>query len=206
MCKVEDISARCMMNRLSTAFAIGATGVFISLCSVAAQNWPTKPVRIIVPYAAGGSADTLARIVNDPLAEVFHQQFYVENRGGAGGLIGASAAAHAAPDGSTLVVSGIASHVIAPVINSYVDFDPIRDFTHIAYFGGPPIVLVAHPSLERAVRSRSSWRSPMMADDWAMYHPESVRWETWLQNIWRGKKTSSSTISRTRGPTRRSWI
>jgi tripartite-type tricarboxylate transporter receptor subunit TctC len=135
------------INRLSTAFAIGATGVFISLCPVAAQNWPTKPVRIIVPYAAGGSADTLARIVNDPLAEVFHQQFYVENRGGAGGLIGASAAAHAAPDGSTLVVSGIASHVIAPAINSNVDFDPIRDFTHIAYFGGPPIVLVAHPSL-----------------------------------------------------------
>jgi tripartite-type tricarboxylate transporter receptor subunit TctC len=112
-----------------------------------AQNWPTRPVKIIVPFAPGGAADTLGRIIAEPLSAAFHQQFYVENRGGAGGLIGAAAVAAAAPDGYTFVVSGVASHVIAPAISPNPGFDPIRDFTHIAYLGGPPVVLIVHPSL-----------------------------------------------------------
>jgi tripartite-type tricarboxylate transporter receptor subunit TctC len=112
-----------------------------------AQDWPTRPVRIVAPFAAGGSADTLGRIVAERLSEQLKQNFVVENRGGAGGVIGSAQVANADPDGYTFVISGIASHVIAPVINPSVGFDPIKSFTHVAYIGGPPIVLIAHPSL-----------------------------------------------------------
>ncbi len=112
-----------------------------------AADWPTKPVRIIAPYAAGGSADTLGRAFGEQLSAAFQQQFFVENRGGAGGLVGSAAVAHADPDGYTLVVSSLGSHVIATATNANPGFDPIADFTHVAYFGGPPIVMMVHPSL-----------------------------------------------------------
>jgi tripartite-type tricarboxylate transporter receptor subunit TctC len=111
-----------------------------------AQVWPNKPVRIVAPFAPGGAADTLGRIVADPLSNIFKQQFFVENRPGAGGMIGATAVATAAPDGYTFVVSGIASHVIAPAMSPNPGFDPVRDFTHIAYLGGPPVLWIVNPS------------------------------------------------------------
>jgi len=111
-----------------------------------AQAWPNKPVRIIAPFAPGGAADTLGRIVADPLSSIFKQQFFVENRPGAGGMIGAAAVATSAPDGYTFVVSGVASHVTAPAISANPGFDPVRDFTHIAYLGGPPVLWIVHPS------------------------------------------------------------
>ena len=112
-----------------------------------AADWPTKPVRIVAPFAPGGSADTLGRVVAEQLSKSFGQQFFVENRPGAGGLIGSAMVAAADPDGYNFVVSGIASHVIAPATNDKAGFDPLKNFTHVAYFGGPPIVLIAHPSL-----------------------------------------------------------
>jgi tripartite-type tricarboxylate transporter receptor subunit TctC len=112
-----------------------------------AQDWPSRPVKVIVPFAPGGSADTLGRTFAEQLSEKFKQQFVADNRTGAGGLIGSAEAARAAPDGYTFVVSGIASHVIAPAINDKAGFDPIKNFTHVAYFGGPPIVIVTHPSV-----------------------------------------------------------
>jgi tripartite-type tricarboxylate transporter receptor subunit TctC len=110
-------------------------------------DWPTRPVRIIAPSSPGGAADTFARLVADNFSEIFRERFYVENRAGAGGLIGAATTARAEPDGYTLVTSSIGYHVIAPAISPNPGFDPIRDFTHIAYLGGPPNVLVANPSL-----------------------------------------------------------
>jgi tripartite-type tricarboxylate transporter receptor subunit TctC len=115
--------------------------------SAAAADWPTKPVRVIVPLAAGGAADTIGRAFAASLSAAFGQQFFIENRVGAGGLLGTEATAHAEPDGYTLMVSGMPFHVLSPVMNQNVAFDPIRDFTHIAYFGGTPIVLAVHPSL-----------------------------------------------------------
>ncbi len=112
-----------------------------------AADWPTKPVRIIVPFAPGGSADTLGRTFGEQLSTALKQQFVVENRAGAGGLVGSQGVAQAEPDGYTFVVSGIASHVIAPETTPNPGFDPVKDFTHVAYFGGPPIVLIVHPSL-----------------------------------------------------------
>jgi tripartite-type tricarboxylate transporter receptor subunit TctC len=112
-----------------------------------AQSWPAKTVRIVVPFAPGGTADTLGRLVAQKLNESFKENFIVENRAGAGGIIGSELVAKAAPDGYTLVVSGVATHCIAPALSKNLPFDPLRDFTHIALFGGPPGVLVIHPSL-----------------------------------------------------------
>jgi tripartite-type tricarboxylate transporter receptor subunit TctC len=100
-----------------------------------------------VPFAAGGAADAFGRLYVDALSAAFGKQFYVENRIGGGGLVGTESVARAEPDGLTLMVSGIPTHVLGPAMNKNVGFDPMRDFTHIAYFGGTPNVLVVHPSL-----------------------------------------------------------
>ena len=111
------------------------------------QTWPAKPVRIVVPFAPGGTADTLGRLVAHKLGETYKENFVIENRGGAGGVVGSELVAKAAPDGYTLVVSSVASHCIAPAMSKSFPFDPLQDFTHIALFGGPPGVLVINPSL-----------------------------------------------------------
>ena len=115
--------------------------------TAAAQDWPAKPVRVIVAYAAGGANDLLGRVFAEQLGKTFGQQFFVENRTGGSGLIGTEAVARAAPDGYTLQISGMPSHVLAPAMNKNANFDPIKDFTHIAYLGGPPNVFVVHESL-----------------------------------------------------------
>jgi tripartite-type tricarboxylate transporter receptor subunit TctC len=130
--------------------AIAAVAAFLAILTLlpgrAAAEWPDKPVRVIVPYAAGGANDLLGRVFAEQLSKAFGQQFFVENRTGGGGLIGTEAVARAAPDGSTLMISGMPSHVLAPAMNRNASFDPIKDFTHIAYLGGPPNVFVVHTS------------------------------------------------------------
>lgn len=140
--------------RVSSAQSVfSAMPIAILLCcavwasAAAAQVWPSKPVRLIVPFAPGGSADTLGRLVAQKLSESLKQTFVVENRGGAGGVIGSELVAKAPADGYTLLVSGVASHCIAPALSKEFPFDPLRDFTHIALFGGPPGVLVVHPGV-----------------------------------------------------------
>ena len=115
--------------------------------SVQAQQWPARPVKIIAPFAPGGSADTLGRIIAKNLSEQLKESFVVENRPGAGGVIGSEMVSKAEPDGYTLVVSGIASHVIAPQLPRGTPYDPMKDFTHIALLGGPPAVLAVNPSV-----------------------------------------------------------
>jgi tripartite-type tricarboxylate transporter receptor subunit TctC len=121
-------------------------GLFLVCAHACAQAWPVKPVRVIAPFPPGGSADTLGRLVSGKLSESIGQNFVVENRAGAGGVIGSESVAKSGPDGYTLLVSGVASHVVAPAL-SKVPYDPLRDFTHIALIGGPPTVLAVHPSL-----------------------------------------------------------
>ncbi len=141
------------MRDCSAQSVFSAIPIAILLCCAvwaspaAAQVWPSKPVRLIVPFAPGGSADTLGRLVAQKLSESFKQTFVVENRSGAGGVIGSELAAKAPADGYTLLVSGVASHCIAPALSKEFPFDPLRDFTHIALFGGPPGVLVVHPGI-----------------------------------------------------------
>jgi len=112
-----------------------------------AQAWPAKPVKIIVPFAPGGTADTLGRLVAAKLSEQLKENFIVENRAGAGGVVGSELVAKAPPDGYMFLVSGIASHVIAPLLPQGTPYDPIKDFTHVALFGGPPAVFAVNPSL-----------------------------------------------------------
>src|SRR5262249_34509333 len=116
------------MDQHAAKLAALAVALCLAAGAAQAQSWPTKPVRIVAPFAPGGAADTLGRIIAEPLSIAFHQQFFVENRGGAGGLIGAASVAAAEPDGYTFIVSGVASHVIAPSISPNPGFDPMRDF------------------------------------------------------------------------------
>jgi len=134
------------MNRHILTVVVTAIGLGLAQIALAA-DWPTKPVRIISPTSPGGASDSLARMLAEGFADMFGQRFYVENRVGAGGLIGVAAAANAEPDGSTFVISGVAYTVIAPAASRNPGFDPMRDLTHIAYLGGPPIVFVVNPSI-----------------------------------------------------------
>src|SRR5262244_4256253 len=137
---------RLMMKQALTAML--AVLLFVARPAIGqADDWPSRPVKLIVPFAAGGSADLLGRMFAQALSTRLGQQVFAEKRAGAGGVAASASVARAEPDGYTLLVSGVASHVIAPAFSRKVEYDPIRDFTHIAYFGGPPIVWVVHPSL-----------------------------------------------------------
>jgi tripartite-type tricarboxylate transporter receptor subunit TctC len=134
------------MRKLVMAALLALAGFAVAATAPAAE-WPARPIRIIAPSTPGGIADLFARLLAEVLAPRLHQPVIVDNRGGAGGLIGAAAVARAEPDGYTFVTSSVAYHAIAPAVSPNSGFDPIRDFTHIAYLGGPPNVIVAHPSL-----------------------------------------------------------
>ena len=127
--------------------------MFLALLAIAvaspshALDWPTRPVRIVAPSTPGGAADLFGRLVADNLTVLLKQRFYVDNRAGGGGLIGAAFVAHAEPDGYTYVTSSIAYHAIEPAASANPGFDPIRDATHIAYVGGPPNVFIVNPAL-----------------------------------------------------------
>ncbi|MFN2646176.1 MAG: Bug family tripartite tricarboxylate transporter substrate binding protein [Burkholderiales bacterium] len=125
-------------------FALAALALSAAL---SAQPYPSRPVKIVAPFAPGGSADTLGRIVAQKLAEQLKESFVVENRAGAGGVVGSEFVSKSAPDGYTLVVSGIASHVIAPLLPGGTPYDPVKDFSHIALLGGPPAVFAVKPEL-----------------------------------------------------------
>ena len=116
------------MTRVRAIFATAAALVCLAGMSAQAQPWPSRPVRIIAPFAAGGAADTLGRIIAEQLSTAFRQQFFIENRGGAGGIIGAQAGAAAEPDGYTKV----------PVaLEAVLARDQGRPwFTHLAVRGG----------------------------------------------------------------------
>jgi len=121
-------------------------GALLAACFSAAPraaDWPTKSVRIVVPYVPGGSADLLGRLIAIKLGEIFSQTFVVENRGGAGGVAGSELVSAANRDGYTLLISGVGSHVHAPAMKK-VSYDPLADFSHIALLGGPPGVLVVN--------------------------------------------------------------
>jgi tripartite-type tricarboxylate transporter receptor subunit TctC len=125
------------------AFAVvsGAAG------SAGAAEWPSRPIKIIAPSTPGGAADTFARLLAEFLPPLLHVPVVVDNRAGAGGLIGEAAGAHAEPDGYTFVTSSVAYLAVAPAVSQNPGFDPIRDFAHIAYLGGPPNVFVVNPKL-----------------------------------------------------------
>jgi tripartite-type tricarboxylate transporter receptor subunit TctC len=147
------------LRRCRALVSAAAALVLVHIYAAAgnAQDWPAKPVRIVSPFAAGGSSDTMGRILAEKLSEKLGQQFFIENRGGAGGLIGTAAVASAAADGYTFMISSIGTHVTSPVTSTNPGYDPIGNFTHVAFVGGPPTVIVVHPSL--GVRSFAELRT-----------------------------------------------
>jgi tripartite-type tricarboxylate transporter receptor subunit TctC len=125
-----------------------AVGTILSLTAVAprAQDWPSHPVRVIVPYGPGGITDTIARLVADRLAKALDQPFVIENRGGAGGTIGTEVAAHAPNDGYTIYIAGAAPLTIVPQMQK-LNFDPAAELAPVGMIAVNGMALTVHPDL-----------------------------------------------------------
>ena len=113
----------------------------------AAQQWPTKPIKIIVTFAPGGSSDIVARLIGPPLADKLGQPVIIDNRPGGGATIGGAAVAQAPADGYTLMLSNTAPISISPFMLDKPTYDPVKSFTHISYIGSVPNVFVVNPSV-----------------------------------------------------------
>ena len=113
----------------------------------AADTYPTKPVRVVVPFAPGGINDVLARILSQKLTENLGATIVIDNRGGAGGTLGSNIVAHAAPDGYTLLFSSSSTIAVSPSMYSNLPYDPVKDFSAIAQVASVGSVLVVHPSI-----------------------------------------------------------
>jgi len=112
-----------------------------------AEEWPVRPVKIVVAFAPGGSADQFGRLLAVDLSAAFGQQFFVENRAGNSGAIGSAQVARAEPDGYTLLIGGSGPHLTGPAINPNIGYDPLTDFTHIAMIGADSYAWAANPAL-----------------------------------------------------------
>ena len=112
-----------------------------------AQDFPTKPIRLIVPFPAGGGADIFARLIGRKLSDNMRQSIVVDNRAGASGIIGCEAVARSAADGYTLLMGTTGTHTTNPAVFSKLPYDPLKDFTPISLVADSPFVLLVHPSL-----------------------------------------------------------
>ncbi len=122
--------------------------LFASACTAAAQPYPSKPVRLVVPFPAGGIADLYGRLLGNRIAELWGQPVVIENRTGAGGNIGADVVAKSPPDGYTLVTGSIGTHAVNVSLFSKMPYDPVRDFAPIALLLEAEGLLVVHPSVD----------------------------------------------------------
>jgi tripartite-type tricarboxylate transporter receptor subunit TctC len=123
------------------AFALGSAG------AKAEDKYPSKPVRLVVSFSAGGPTDTVARVMGAKMGDLLGQQFVVENKAGAGGNIGADLVAKAPPDGYTLLMATVSTHAINPGLYKNMPYDPVRDFAPIGQVGVSPTLLGVHPSV-----------------------------------------------------------
>ena len=127
--------------------ALVATFTHGAVTAHADDSYPSRPIRIIVSFSAGGPTDTVARVIGAKLTDILGQQFLVENKAGAGGNIGADLVAKAPPDGYTLLMATVSTHAINPGLYRNMPYDPVRDFAPIAQIGVTPTLLGVHPSL-----------------------------------------------------------
>jgi tripartite-type tricarboxylate transporter receptor subunit TctC len=135
------------MNWIIRGLAFGAAFLVAAGTAFAAEGYPTHPVRIIVPFAAGGPPDVISRIVAQKLSEAWGEQVYVENHPGAGGNTGTATAARAAPDGYTLYMMST-GFMVNPSLYAKVPYDPIKDFAPVTLAAASPNVLFVHPSVK----------------------------------------------------------
>lgn len=136
-----------MLSRLFLIVIVSASISSAHAQTAPAQSYPSKPVRLIVPFGAGGVSDVSARIVAQRLSERWAQQVVVENRPGAGGTIGTALAAKAAPDGYTLLFGSSTEMVENPHLYRNLSYDTVRDFAPISHVASSPLILVVHPSV-----------------------------------------------------------
>ena len=120
-----------------------ATALVAGAVPMRAQDYPSRPITVIVPFPAGGASDVVARIVANQMSRTLGQSFIIENVSGAGGTIGSARAAAAAPDGYTLLAAAMGSHVAAPVLTPNVKYDPLADFVPIGITAHSPAVVIA---------------------------------------------------------------
>ena len=136
-----------IINSLKRA-ALGLALAFVPFLPVAsAQDYPTRPVTIVVPFTAGGAGDILSRLIGQRLEKKLGQPIVVDNRPGAGGMIGTAHASRAKPDGHTLLMVPSGPMVVNPTMFKKLDYDPVKDFTPIALAAGTPFALVVNPSV-----------------------------------------------------------
>jgi tripartite-type tricarboxylate transporter receptor subunit TctC len=133
-----------MKKRLVLILALTAAG---AAHAQQTPGWPAKSIRFIVPFTPGGGNDTIARLIGQKLTGVIGQQVIIDNRPGAGGTIGAEAAARAAPDGHTMFLAGVATHGINPNLRKKLPYDPVKDFEPVSLIAQAPLLVVVHPSL-----------------------------------------------------------
>src|SRR5450759_3461012 len=138
-----------MLTHLLRSYAVPMACLLLAFftCAAAAQSYPGKPVRIVVPFAPGGGVDLTARILAQKLTERVGQSFIVENRTGASGIIGTELVAKAPPDGYTLLVGSQTTHAVVPALYGKVGYDAVRDFAPVTVIATSPLLIVAHPSL-----------------------------------------------------------
>ena len=132
------------MNR-RRIFALALAAGLVHAPVLAQDAWPSKPVKIVSPFPAGGTSDVMARMVAQALSKELGQQFIVENIGGAGGTIGTLKATQAAPDGYTLIQTGVGQNAVAHGLDPKLAYDSMRDFIHVSHVHSGPNVLVVHP-------------------------------------------------------------
>ena len=128
------------------ALAAVITATITPAGAASADDYPTRPITLVVPFPPGGGVDTLARVVAQKLSEVFRQQVVVDNRPGGGGTIGTRVVAQAAPDGYTLLLGHTGTISINPSLYVHANLDPRKDFAPVGLIGSMPVVLLAHPS------------------------------------------------------------
>jgi tripartite-type tricarboxylate transporter receptor subunit TctC len=140
-----EAPAMSLFRTLARALALAACALVVP--SLHAQPWPQKPVRVIVPYPAGGTSDILARTVSPRLSEAWGQPVVVENKPGANGNVGAEFVAKSAPDGYTILLADVGAIAISPSVYTTLPFDPTKDFAPVTMVAYSPHILVVHPSV-----------------------------------------------------------
>jgi tripartite-type tricarboxylate transporter receptor subunit TctC len=134
-------------HRRVLAIALAATAALATTHLPAGETYPSRSVRMIVPFAAGGPTDIVARIMGARMGELLGQQFVVEDKTGAGGNIGADTVAKSEPDGYTLLMATVSTNAINPALYKRIPYDPIRDFAPVGRVGVTPTMLAVHPSI-----------------------------------------------------------
>jgi tripartite-type tricarboxylate transporter receptor subunit TctC len=142
-------------RRAALAASAAAVAALVAMPSWAQGTWPTKPVRIVVPFAAGGTTDILARAVAPELSKAFGQQFIVDNRAGAGGNVGAEIVARSQNDGYTLLMGTVGTHGINRALYPKLSFDPIKDFVPVTLVAAVPNVMEMNAEKAKALNIRN---------------------------------------------------